>query len=74
MRISGDNNNDNDYKEYHRLKKSLTTFILSTGRFFGALVSSDFASWIGRRITIIAGCAVFIIGVILQTASTFLVS
>lgn len=30
------------------------------------------ADWFGRRITIIAGCAVFIVGVVLQTASSSL--
>jgi MFS family permease len=30
------------------------------------------ADWFGRRFTIIAGCVVFIVGVILQTASSSL--
>ncbi|EKD18274.1 uncharacterized protein L3040_004769 [Drepanopeziza brunnea f. sp. 'multigermtubi'] len=51
-------------------KKSLITSILSAGTFFGALIAGDLADWIGRRATIIAGCLVFIVGVILQTAST----
>jgi sugar porter (SP) family MFS transporter len=50
-------------------KKSLITSILSAGTFFGALIAGDLADWIGRRITVILGCAVFIVGVILQTAS-----
>jgi MFS family permease len=50
-------------------KKSLITSILSAGTFFGALMAGDLADWIGRRTTIIAGCVVFIIGVILQTVS-----
>ncbi|KAL2125657.1 hypothetical protein VTJ04DRAFT_2022 [Mycothermus thermophilus] len=50
-------------------KKSLITSILSAGTFFGALIAGDFADWIGRRTTVILGCAVFIIGVVLQTAS-----
>ncbi|RQM05160.1 hypothetical protein DH86_00003162, partial [Scytalidium sp. 3C] len=49
-------------------KKSLITSILSAGTFFGALIAGDFADWIGRRTTIILGCGVFLIGVILQTA------
>ncbi|KAG4429413.1 hypothetical protein IFR05_015099, partial [Cadophora sp. M221] len=53
-------------------KKSLITSILSAGTFFGALIAGDLADWIGRRTTIIVGCVVFIIGVILQTASTSL--
>jgi len=50
-------------------KKSLITSILSAGTFFGALMAGDLADWIGRRTTIIIGCIVFIVGVILQTAS-----
>ncbi|PQE22418.1 monosaccharide transporter protein [Rutstroemia sp. NJR-2017a BVV2] len=50
--------------------KSLITSILSAGTFFGALIAGDLADWFGRRTTIILGCAIFIIGVILQTAST----
>jgi sugar porter (SP) family MFS transporter len=53
-------------------KKSLITSILSAGTFFGALIAGDLADWFGRRTTIIAGCFIFIIGVILQTASTSL--
>lgn len=51
-------------------QKSLIVSILSAGTFFGALIAGDFADFIGRRATIIAGCGIFIIGVILQTAST----
>lgn len=50
-------------------KKSLITSILSAGTFFGALIAGDLADWFGRRTTIIAGCGVFIVGVVLQTAS-----
>ncbi|KAM3086356.1 hypothetical protein ACMFMF_000306 [Clarireedia jacksonii] len=52
--------------------KSLITSILSAGTFFGALIAGDLADWFGRRTTIILGCAIFIIGVVLQTASTAL--
>ena len=48
---------------------SLITSILSAGTFFGALIAGDLADWFGRRTTVIAGCGVFVIGVILQTAS-----
>lgn len=51
-------------------QKSLITSILSAGTFFGAIAAGDIADFIGRRTTIIAGCGVFIVGVILQTAST----
>ena len=50
-------------------KKSLITCILSAGTCIGAVMSSDFADWIGRRTTVVLGCFIFIIGVILQTAS-----
>ncbi|KAI1079379.1 general substrate transporter [Whalleya microplaca] len=49
--------------------KSLITSILSAGTFFGALMAGDLADWIGRRVTIICGCLVFLVGVALQTAS-----
>ncbi|GES63080.1 sugar transporter [Aspergillus terreus] len=53
-------------------KKSLITSILSAGTFFGALIAGDLADWFGRRTTIISGCLIFIIGVVLQTASSAL--
>ncbi|KAK3312985.1 putative transporter protein [Apodospora peruviana] len=52
--------------------KSLITSILSAGTFFGALIAGDLADWFGRRTTVILGCMVFIIGVILQTAAASL--
>jgi SP family sugar:H+ symporter-like MFS transporter len=53
-------------------QKSLIVSILSAGTFFGALLAGDLADWVGRRTTIILGCIVFIVGVILQTASASL--
>ncbi|RDW65174.1 hypothetical protein BP5796_09866 [Coleophoma crateriformis] len=50
--------------------QSLTTSILSAGTFFGAIIAGDIADFIGRRPTIIAGCLVFTVGCILETAST----
>jgi MFS family permease len=47
----------------------LITSILSAGTFFGALIAGDLADWYGRRTTIIAGCVIFIVGVVLQAAS-----
>jgi SP family sugar:H+ symporter-like MFS transporter len=38
--------------------------------FFGALIAGDVADMIGRRGTVIGGCGIFIIGVILQVASS----
>lgn len=51
-------------------QQSLTTSILSAGTFFGAIIAGDLADFIGRRMTIIFGCAIFCVGGILETAST----
>lgn len=51
-------------------RKSLITSILSLGTFLGALIAGDLADFFGRRTTIIAGCGIFMVGVILQVAST----
>lgn len=48
---------------------SLIVSILSAGTFFGAVIAGDMADIIGRRPTIIAGCGIYIVGVILQVAS-----
>jgi len=55
---------------YSTSHTSLTVSILSAGTFFGAIFSGALADWIGRRTTIIAGCGVFSLGVILQIAAT----
>ncbi|KAJ9643002.1 hypothetical protein H2201_006397 [Coniosporium apollinis] len=47
---------------------SLIVSILSVGTFFGALIAGDCADIVGRRSTIITGCVIYIIGVVLQTA------
>ena len=51
-------------------KRSLIVSILSAGTFFGALFAGDCADWFGRRTTIIGSCIIFLVGVILQVAST----
>lgn len=48
---------------------SLIVSILSAGTFFGALIAGDAAETIGRRLTIVAGCVIYIIGCVLQAAS-----
>lgn len=53
-------------------KKSLIVSILSCGTFFGALIAGDVADFAGRRTTVILGCGIFLIGVVLQTASSAL--
>ena len=50
---------------------ALIVSILSAGTFFGALMASPFADYLGRRWGLFVACAaVFNLGVILQTAST----
>ncbi|KFY54462.1 hypothetical protein V496_07253 [Pseudogymnoascus sp. VKM F-4515 (FW-2607)] len=49
---------------------SLIVSILSAGTFFGAIIAGDLADWYGRRTTILLGCLIFTIGVILEVAST----
>ena len=51
-------------------QKSLIVSILSAGTFFGALFAGQLADYLGRRNTIVTGCAVFSAGVALQVAST----
>ena len=67
-----DPNYDTIKKNFHlpASDQSLTTSILSLGTFLGAIIAGDCADFIGRRTTIISGCGVFIVGCILETAST----
>ncbi|KAF9696678.1 hypothetical protein EKO04_005507 [Ascochyta lentis] len=55
---------------YQTWEKSLIVSILSAGTFFGALFAGSLADWIGRRATIISGCGIFSVGVVLQVASS----
>jgi MFS family permease len=55
---------------YTTAEQSLIVSILSAGTFFGALFAGSLADWIGRRSTIITGCGIFSLGVVLQVAST----
>ena len=45
---------------------SLIVSILSAGTFFGALIAGDVAERIGRKWTVIMGCLIYTIGVIVQ--------
>jgi sugar porter (SP) family MFS transporter len=45
---------------------SLITSILSCGTFLGAIIAGDVADWIGRKWTVIFGCLIYMIGVIVQ--------
>ncbi|GAB7362414.1 hypothetical protein MBLNU230_g2737t1 [Neophaeotheca triangularis] len=48
--------------------QSLIVSILSAGTFFGAIMAGDLADMIGRRLTIVLGCGIYIIGVVIQIA------
>jgi sugar porter (SP) family MFS transporter len=47
-------------------RSQLITSILSAGTFFGALIAGDLADMMGRRPTIIAGCGIYLAGVVIQ--------
>lgn len=44
--------------------------ILSCGTFFGALLAGDISDFIGRKWTIISGCLIYIVGIILQISES----
>ncbi|KAJ9613454.1 hypothetical protein H2200_003396 [Cladophialophora chaetospira] len=46
--------------------QSLVVSILSAGTFFGALIGGDTADLIGRKWTVIMGCGIYMIGVVIQ--------
>jgi len=45
---------------------TLITSILSVGTFFGAVIAGDVAEWIGRKWTVILGCVIYMVGVVVQ--------
>ncbi|KAF2024162.1 general substrate transporter [Setomelanomma holmii] len=49
---------------------SLIVSILSAGTFFGALAAGDIADIYGRKWTIVMGCVIYMIGVVLQIAAS----
>lgn len=51
-------------------RQSLIVSILSAGTFLGAVIAGDIADFIGRRWTIISGCLIFCVGVVLQVAAS----
>lgn len=55
---------------YESWQKSLIVAILSAGTFFGTLSSGAVSDWLGRKMTIIIGCLIYIAGVVLQTAAS----
>lgn len=48
---------------------SLIVSILSAGTFFGAIIAGDVADIIGRKWTVIMGCFIYMLGVVLQIAT-----
>ncbi|KAK5100396.1 hypothetical protein LTS08_005145 [Lithohypha guttulata] len=46
--------------------QSLIVSILSAGTFFGAILGGDVAEMIGRKWTVIMGCFIYMIGVVIQ--------
>lgn len=45
---------------------SLIVSILSCGTFFGAIIAGDVADFIGRKWTVIMGCFIYMLGVVIQ--------
>ncbi|CAI7635546.1 hypothetical protein PCG10_000343 [Penicillium crustosum] len=45
---------------------SLIVSILSAGTFFGAVLAGDVAEWVGRKWTVITGCAIYAVGIVIQ--------
>lgn len=50
--------------------QSLIVSILSAGTFFGSIIAGDLADLFGRRTTIITGCFIFCVGVVIEVASS----
>merc|ERR1711939_21677 len=46
--------------------QSLIVSILSAGTFFGAIIAGDVADRVGRKWTVIVGCIIYLIGVVIQ--------
>lgn len=53
-------------EEVSESNTSLIVSILSCGTFFGALIAGDLADFIGRKWTVIFGCLIYIVGVVVQ--------
>jgi len=53
-------------KEVSESHTSLIVSILSCGTFFGAVIAGDVADFIGRKWTVIMGCVIYMIGVVIQ--------
>ncbi|PNY29049.1 glucose transporter rco-3 [Tolypocladium capitatum] len=51
-------------------KTSLIVSILSCGTFFGAVIAGDVADRIGRKWTVIMGCVIYALGVVIQMVTS----
>lgn len=58
------------HKQVSESSSSLIVSILSCGTFFGAIIAGDLADWIGRKWTVIMGCAIYMVGVIIQMVTS----
>lgn len=56
--------------DFTAAQKALIVSILSAGTFFGALFAAPVADKIGRRYGLMVSCVIFIIGALLQVASS----
>ncbi|RSL42557.1 hypothetical protein CEP54_015437 [Fusarium duplospermum] len=55
-----------DHDKLRESHQSLIVSILSCGTFFGAIIAGDIADRIGRKWTVITGCIIYCIGVVIQ--------
>ncbi|XP_044718962.1 sugar transporter domain-containing protein [Hirsutella rhossiliensis] len=54
------------HKQVSENYSSLIVSILSCGTFFGALIAGDLADMMGRKWTVIMGCFIYMLGVVIQ--------
>ncbi|KAL2754000.1 hypothetical protein ACRALDRAFT_1041757 [Sodiomyces alcalophilus JCM 7366] len=55
-----------DATEMTDSNQSLIVSMLSLGTFIGAIIAGDVADWIGRKWTVIMGCVIYMVGVVIQ--------
>ncbi|KAH6698269.1 putative glucose transporter rco-3 [Leptodontidium sp. MPI-SDFR-AT-0119] len=61
--LNGDGSTPDALSSSHQ---SLVVSILSAGTFFGAIIAGDVADRIGRKWTVILGCLIYMIGIVIQ--------
>lgn len=67
---TGYKNLDDGLPDVSPSQSSMIVSLLSAGTFFGALTAAPTGDFFGRRWGLIISVAVFVVGVILQTAAT----